>query len=215
MGRQIQEMSSVQLILARHGRTEWNDQLRYIGWQDVDLNDAGRRQAEALARHLSGRLINVIYASDLKRAAETAAAIGRNLDMSVTPDPRLREACFGVLEGLTFNEAQVQFPDMIGSWLADGDRPPTGAESFSDFGTRVDSFLEHLKTGHDDQTVLVVSHGGVIREILRQSLDLPPKGHWYFKIDNASLTEITLYEKHTMVSHLNDVHYLQGIVDDG
>lgn len=205
----------IELLLVRHGQTEWNEQGRYIGWQEVGLNDAGRRQAEALARHLDCRSIDVIYASDLKRAAETAAAIGQKLDLSITNDPRLREASFGVLEGLTFDEAQVQFPKMIASWLADGDRPPAGAESFSDFGTRVDSFLQHLKDGHDDHKVLVVSHGGVIREILRQSLGLPPKGHWFFKIDNASLTEITLYEEHTMVSHLNDVQHLQGIVDGG
>ena len=205
----------IELLLVRHGQTEWNEQGRYIGWQDVGLNDAGKRQAEALALHLGRRAIDIIYASDLKRAAKTAAAIGQKLDMSVTPDPRLREACFGVLEGLTFDEAQVQFPDMIVSWLADRDRPPQGAESFSDFGARVNSFLEHLTTGHDGQTVLVVSHGGVIREILRQSLGLSPKGHWFFKIDNASLTEITLYEEHTMVSHLNDVHHLQGMTDDG
>lgn len=205
----------IELLLIRHGRTEWNDQTRYIGWQDVGLNDAGRQQAGALAQHLGGRSIDVIYASDLKRAAETASTIGQRLDINITPDPRLREACFGVFEGLTFDEAQAQFPDVIASWLADWDQPPPGAESFRDFGTRVNSFMENLKTGHDGQAVLVVSHGGVIREILRQSLGLPPKGHWFFKIDNGSLTEIILYEDHTMVNYLNDIHHLQGIVDDG
>lgn len=204
-----------ELLLVRHGQTEWNEQGRYIGWQEVGLSATGRQQAEALAKCLSGNGIDALYTSDLRRTVETAAAISKSVVIETIPDPRLREMCFGAIEGLTFDDARARFPAMIASWLADWEQPPSGAESFSEFSARVSSFLDHLGISHAEDSVLVVSHGGPIREILRLTLGLPPRGHWYFEIDNASLTKITLYRDHTVVNYLNDMHHLQGINDGG
>src|SRR5574342_1066726 len=100
------------LMLVRHGESEWNAQRRYQGQSDVPLSALGRRQAQLVAGRLAGVKIDAAYASDLVRAWETASAIAEKSSLNVIPEPRLRELKFGVLEGLTFDEAQAQYPEM-------------------------------------------------------------------------------------------------------
>jgi len=125
------------LMLVRHGESEWNAQRRYQGQSDVPLSALGKRQAELIAERLAGGKIDAVYASDLKRAWETASAIAGKSGLQVLPEPRLRELKFGVLEGLTFDEAQAQYPQMIATWLEDFNQPPDGAETIDLFNARI------------------------------------------------------------------------------
>ena len=93
------------LMLVRHGETDWNVQRRYQGQSDVSLSELGQRQAVHIAKRIASQNIDVLYASDLKRAMETAMAIVERNNMEILPEPRLRELKFGILEGLTFEEA--------------------------------------------------------------------------------------------------------------
>lgn len=196
------------LLLARHGQTEWNNSRRMQGHTDTALNSVGHQQAARLAIRLAAENIDAIYTSDLSRAAQTAATIADGLGIEATPDPRLREMAFGVIEGLTFEEAQAQHSEMVNAWLDDYDQPPDGGESYSDFSARLAGFLEWLRARHEGDTVLLVTHGGPIAELLRLVLQMPPSGHWYFKLENASLSELRFYGEHPLLVRLNETAYL-------
>src|SRR5688572_16900664 len=97
-------MTVTRLIVWRHGNTDWNAQGRVQGQTDVPLNDLGRQQAVDAAELLVRLKPDVIVASDLRRAVDTAAALGALTGLSVRPDPRLRERFFGDWQGSTMVE---------------------------------------------------------------------------------------------------------------
>lgn len=200
------------LMLVRHGETDWNAQRRFQGQSDVPLSELGRQQVELLAERLAGHQIDAIYASDLMRAWETARIIASKSGLKVSSEPRLRELKFGILEGLTFEEAQAQYPEMIAAWLGDLHQPPEGAETIERFNTRIVSLLDDLKREHDEQIVLLVAHGGPLSELLRAVLELSPEKRWYLELDNASLTEVTITDEYVALKRLNDTCHLSAII---
>jgi broad specificity phosphatase PhoE len=199
------------LMLVRHGETEWNVQRRYQGQSDVPLSELGRRQAELVAERLAGQAFDAVYASDLKRAWETAAFIAEKRNLKVLPELRLRELKFGILEGLTFEEAEEQYPDMVAAWLEDFNNTPQGAETIDLFNARVVSLLDELKSKHDNEVVLLVGHGGSLSEILRVVLGLSRERRWFINMENASLSEILIAEDYVAVNRLNDVCHLSDL----
>ena len=196
------------LILVRHGQTEWNVQRRYQGQSNVPLSPLGRRQADCIAERLANQKIDAVYASDLERAWETARLIAERHGLTVSPEPRLRELKFGVLEGLTFDEAQIQYPEMIAAWLEDFNQPPQGAETIDVFNARIISLLDDLKQKHDEQILLLVGHGGSLSEILRVTLGLSREKRWYFEMENASLSEVLIADEYMSLKKLNDTAHL-------
>jgi broad specificity phosphatase PhoE len=160
-----------ELLLVRHGETDWNRDGRWQGHSDTHLNDAGRRQAARLAGELDG--IDVIYSSDLARARETAEIVAQRLGLPVRVDARLRERSFGAWEGKTGPEIEAEFRDAHARWLAGEGPGADDAEAFGDFAARVRGFLADVLAAHPDETVLVVAHGGSIRVIhaLAEGLD--------------------------------------------
>ena len=160
-----------QLLLIRHGETDWNSAGRWQGHSDTPLNEEGRRQASALAELLDGA--DVVYSSDLARAKETAEILAARLTLPVRLDARLRERSFGSWEGLTSVEIEERFPDDHRRWQAGEGFGATDAEPFEVFAARIRGFLEDVLGRHDGETVLVVAHGGSIRVIhaLARGLD--------------------------------------------
>ena len=199
------------LMLVRHGESEWNAQRRYQGQSDVPLSALGRRQAKLIAERLAGCKIDAVYASDLVRAWQTASAIAEKNGLEVFSEPRLRELKFGVLEGLTFDEAQTQYPEMMAAWLDDFNHPPEGAETIDLFNARVVSLLDDLKGKHDEQLVLLVAHGGSLSEILRVALGLSRQKRWYLEMENTSLSEVLIAEDFVSLKRLNDTCHLAAL----
>jgi probable phosphoglycerate mutase len=147
------------LLLVRHGESEWNAQRRWQGWADPPLSDLGRRQAAVAARAVGA--VDAIVSSDLQRAAETAAIIANELGIGpVVVDVALRERAAGEWTGLTRDEIDEQFPD----YLASGKRPD-GYEDDESVLERVLPALVALEAA--GETVLVVTHGGVIGAVDR------------------------------------------------
>ena len=203
------------LMLVRHGETEWNAQRRYQGQSDVPLSELGVRQAKLVAERLAGREIDAVYASDLKRAWETAQIIVEKNGLKIISEPRLRELKFGILEGLTFDEAQEQYPEMIAAWLSDFHQTPQGGETIDLFNARVISLLEDLKRQHNEQIVLLVAHGGPLSELLRVVLELSPQKRWYLELENASLSEVLISEDFVSLKRLNDTCHLAALKKAG
>jgi broad specificity phosphatase PhoE len=149
------------ILLVRHGETDWNLDRRLQGHSDRPLNDTGREQARALAEEVAREPLEAIYASDLSRAGETARIVADAHGLQVTTLPDLRERHFGSWEGLSDSEIHEQFPDEIAKGtLGDG-------ETREEMDRRVLAALQRIAHEHPDGTVLVVSHGGPLRAVLR------------------------------------------------
>src|SRR3990172_8873638 len=101
---------SLRLLLLRHGETAWNRERRYQGWTDTPLSAEGLLQAEAAARELKEHAFAAVYASPLRRARDTAAAIAAPHRLEVETDPAFKDLGFGQWEGLTLDEARAGFP---------------------------------------------------------------------------------------------------------
>ncbi|MGD8405354.1 MAG: histidine phosphatase family protein [Anaerolineales bacterium] len=199
------------LMLVRHGETEWNVQRRFQGQSDVPLSELGRLQAELIAERLAGQTIDAVYASDLKRAWDTAIPITKITGLEVSSEPRLRELKFGILEGLTFEEAEVRYPEMIAAWLEDFNNTPEGGETIDQFNARIVSLLDDLIGKHDEQVVLLVGHGGSLSEVLRVALGLSREKRWYLEMENASLSEVSIAEDYISLRRMNDTCHLADL----
>lgn len=143
------------LRLLRHGPTEWTDDRRYCGHRDVELSAAGRRTV--LQTELPAADYVSVVSSDLLRCRETAELLG----FVPALDPALREFDFGRIEGHTWDQLDRSTQDALATY--DGFVAP-GGESVATFGRRVDAFVDSLAPGHH----LVITHGGVIRHLLRR-----------------------------------------------
>jgi broad specificity phosphatase PhoE len=155
------------LLLARHGETDWNRDGRWQGHTDTTRNDRGREQARELAERLDGEPIAAVYASDLRRAHETAQIVAGRLGLPVVTDERLREINFGRWEGLTTPELEARYPEDVARWRADdGNGSFAGGETYVAMGERVVAALEEIGSAHPDEQVLVILHGGPIRGLL-------------------------------------------------
>lgn len=156
----------LELTLVRHGVTEWNAQLKFQGHSDVPLSASGREQAALLAERLANRRFERIYSSDLRRAVETARAIGERNGLEPITDTRLREFAFGAWEGLTWTEILAAYPHLSDmSFRAAHLYKPDGGEDFDAVCERVRSFYEDIAMA-GLQRIAVVSHAGALHATL-------------------------------------------------
>ena len=120
---------STRLIALRHGETAWNVDSRIQGQLDIGLNATGHWQAQRLGQALAGEPITAIYASDLSRAWDTAQHVARATGVQVQPEPGLRERCFGVFQGRTFAEVELESPELARRWRQRANGPAGWAAS--------------------------------------------------------------------------------------
>jgi probable phosphoglycerate mutase len=167
---------SRRIVLWRHGRTEWNLAGRVQGQSDVPLDDVGRQQAWASAARLATLGPTRIVSSDLKRAIDTASVLAGLCDLEVDMDSRLREMRFGAREGLTWAEAWERMPDGMRAWVDGDESKIPDSETHVQAGDRFAAALrEHVEILDADETLVVVSHGGVARVGACAFLGLPPE----------------------------------------
>src|ERR671910_706957 len=147
------------LLLARHGETDWNRELRIQGSSDIALNDLGRQQARYLAQELTDVDLDAIYASDLSRARATAAAVAATRGLEVSLDPRLRERSFGSWEGLTREDLNA---------LPQGSHHD--GETDDEVRARMLAAGRDIAAAHAGEQVLIVSHGGALNTLWHHAL---------------------------------------------
>jgi broad specificity phosphatase PhoE len=153
------------LALVRHGETDWNADNRFQGHADPPLNEAGRRQARALAAELEGGVFAALYTSPLRRAAETASIVGSELGLEPIADESLKEVDVGSWSGLTRAEVERRYPTGFARWLEYGHGWDDG-ETYDELGARVITGLAQIAQHHDGGGVLAITHGGPIRSAL-------------------------------------------------
>jgi phosphoserine phosphatase len=162
---------ATRILLARHGESDWNAEGRWQGHADRPLSGRGRRQALELADRLARVELDAIYASDLRRAWETAEVVARSKQMAVTRVSDLREVDVGSWSGLTRAEVSERFPEGFAAWRQGG-TGWTDGETYDRMGERVLSAVRRVGADHPNGTVLIVSHGGAIRAVHSRALGI-------------------------------------------
>ncbi|RIJ77112.1 histidine phosphatase family protein [Nakamurella silvestris] len=166
-------MTLKHLILLRHGQTDWNVALRLQGHTDIPLNAVGRRQALAAAPSVAALEPQVVVASDLSRAQETAAAVTALSGHTVRTDPRLRETSMGEWEGLQREQVIEGWPEIWAEWrTTSAHASPPGGESRWQVALRANEVVQDLEKGEHTRALLV-AHGGLIVGLTGLLLDLP------------------------------------------
>jgi probable phosphoglycerate mutase len=198
------------LLLVRHGQSTWNREHRIQGQLDPPLSEEGRRQAASLARRLAGHRLAGFYASDLKRAWETAQAVASASGVEPEPAIGLREIFLGEWEGLRTEELATRFPEAWARWTEEPnwDLVP-GGEGAALFETRVIAALDAIFERHRHGDVVAVTHGGVIQVALHRVVGRPSHGLFPFRIQNASISVIEKREGRLVIAGVNDTSHLE------
>lgn len=173
-----------EIVLIRHGITDWNAERRAQGQSDIPLNEIGRKQAHALANRLTSEKWDLIFSSDLSRAKETAEILAETLNLEVQTDRRLREMHKGETEGTTLEER-------INKWGSQWEQLSLGVEEDDSITKRGTSFVTETMTKFPTKKILVVSHGALIGNTI---LGLIPTTDINVFIHNTSITTLKYKE---------------------
>ena len=177
-----------ELILVRHGETEWSRTGRHTGRTDIPLTPAGEAAAAALAPVLARREICAVCTSPLQRAARTAALAGL---ADVKQDPDLREWDYGGYEGMTTPQIRDQRPGWYlwrdGVIPGDADHP---GETVEQVGTRADTVLSRVTPLLAGGDVVLVAHGHMLRALTARWLGLPPADGRLFRLGTGTLSTL-------------------------
>ena len=187
-------MTITRFCLVRHGETDWNAERRLQGHTDIDLNARGLAQAEQMARAIKriNLAFDVLYTSDLQRAAKTAKAIEQLFATSAITNAELRERHLGALQGLTTDEAPQLEPDLWKSHLSRNiTEELRGGESIQQFADRINAALKKIREQYLGKTVLLVSHGGVLDMMYRIASNQALDAEKAVAVPNASLNWIS------------------------
>ena len=188
-------MTETHLGLLRHGQTDWNIDLRLQGSSDIPLNQTGIRQAELAAKYLKAADWDLVLSSPLSRAHDTAKTVAAELGLNLVVVPELIERSFGVAEGMSHSEWRT---------LYESHAEIPGIESLEALQTRSEALLRLLATEYDGQRVLAVSHGALIRKLMKiiSSGEYPLDGD---RLGNVSLNRFTFSDGIWTVSDYNPV----------
>ncbi|MHB8647333.1 MAG: histidine phosphatase family protein [Thermomicrobiales bacterium] len=208
---------ALHLHLVRHCQTAWNVEGRFLGCTDLPLTEDGHAQAATLVRAFARIPLAAIYASDLQRAAATAAPIAEAHDLSVQIDARLREMHQGDLEGFTGKEMRPRYADFFTAWEADPtDVVVPGGESLRQVLVRASAAVREITTRHaaDGEThVLIVSHGLTLQAIIGEAIGLDLRYALRLRPQHGSVSTLLLpgsdgVPRHPILTRLNDRHHL-------
>ncbi|HSN02061.1 MAG TPA: histidine phosphatase family protein [Acidimicrobiales bacterium] len=185
-------MVTTTFLLVRHGETTWNAERRIQGHSDdAGLTERGIEQVRAAAEQLAERGARRIVSSDLTRARETATIIAERLGLSISLDADLRERSYGELEGRSLDELSPDAAGFSHGVIVDVDAAAPGGESIAMVKERVTRTLEHLAREHAGETLIVVTHGGVIRT-LRAAQEPAMVGSKWNRVDNAEVWALSM-----------------------
>lgn len=181
----------MEILLTRHGQTEWNVLQKAQGKSDIILNEVGKQQAEETANQLKNVKIDLIICSPLKRAKETAYIINKSKNVPIIFDERISERDFGEFEGW-----QTTKFDFKGFWSYKRNQKYDRAENIKNLFTRVYDFLDEIKIKYAGKKILVVAHGGVSIPVKCYFEGIPDMDTlWPLCIDNCEVTKFSYKEE--------------------
>jgi len=201
----------LEIILARHGETDWNVAEIFRGGVDVALNETGLRQAELLGEYLSGVKIDAVYSSPLKRALKTAEAIACHQALGVNVASGLTDFNFGEWQGLSHQEVEDRYGELYEEWTSHPEkvRMPAG-ESLEDVTKRAMTVVRDLVKGCDG-TVVLVSHRVVNKVLICALLGLDNSHFWNIKLDTCGITGFSYEGGSFILTRHNDTSHLKPV----
>lgn len=199
------------LILLRHGETVANVNKIWHGAMDAPLTPLGEAQVAAATQRLlelhATRPIDHIYVSPLPRAQRTAQEIAKSINLDVRVEPNLSELSIGDWEGRTFNHLR-EVDKLWERWEADPDFAPPNGESPVAFSRRVNTTLHRLSNAHPEETLLIVTHGGVISNLLAQWLGDGPQDWSRWDPVNCAISILDSVDNDWRAVLVNDMSHL-------
>jgi len=202
-------MKETEIILIRHGETEWNSQQRMQGHSNSDLSSVGQAQIQALGQWMKIVPFDHIYSSDSLRAKQTAEAITQFSGHELKIDLRLREKNLGVFEGLTSEEARERHPEVFRLFKTAGSKYVIDeGESTQQLQDRALEIVDEIRIKHPEERVLLVTHGGFIRVVMKHSLGLSLETPTRFLIRNTGVFRL-VWEDKWIVSQMGGVSHLE------
>lgn len=208
-------MNSVKkkILLVRHGATGYNEADLLQGRIDNPLSPSGRNEADLLAKRLQAEKIEIIFSSPLARAVETAEIINRFHRAPVQIIDPFIEIDMGEWDGSSFSTIQERDVSYYQRWVADPKTPAPGGESFSQVYRRVNRGIRKVLAA-SEQHILITAHATVNRAILGNLLHMPPAVARQFRIRNAALSKLVVYENsgsyRIVVDSWNDTSHLEA-----
>lgn len=176
------------IILARHGETEWNVGEVFRGRADIDLNEMGRKQAALLAAYLSQDKIETVYSGPLKRALNTARTIASDHGIHVQIAPGLDDLNFGEWEGLQVEVVRQRYSEPFALWVGHPELVTLpGGETLGQVRERAMKVVEEAVKVYSG-TVVIVTHRVVIKILTLALLGLDNSHFWNVVVDTCSLT---------------------------
>lgn len=186
-----------EIVLVRHGETDWSASGRHTGRTDVPLTAQGEQQAKAVVPMLEGRDFALVLSSPLQRAVRTAEIAGLpNIEL----DADLQEWDYGAYEGLTTAEIRDKRP----GWFLWRDGVP-GGESLDDVGARADRAIARMQPALDDGDVAVVAHGHFLRVLGARWVRLDPSCGAHLALDTATVSVLGFEHAEPVIRHWNQV----------
>ena len=202
-------MKKTEIIFIRHGETEWNSQQRMQGHSNSDLSSVGQAQIQALGQWMKNVPFDHIYSSDSLRAKQTAEAITQFSGHELKIDLRLREKNLGVFEGLTSEEARKLHPEVFSLFKTAGSKYVIDeGESTQQLQDRALEIVDEIRIKHPEERVLLVTHGGFIRVVMKHSLGLSLETPTRFLIRNTGVFRL-VWEDKWIVSQMGGVSHLE------
>lgn len=195
-------MPNSEILLARHGETEWSVSGQHTGLTDIPLTDPGRRQAEALGERLRDHTVETVLTSPLSRASETCRIAG--FGDRCAERSELVEWRYGDYEGLT--TAQIRESDP--GWTV-WTHPTPGAETPAEVGARVDAVIEELAESEADAAVF--AHGHVLRVLGARWIGLAAEGGAMLALSPATLSILGWERERRVIKLWNDASHLAGV----
>ena len=204
-------MKDTVLILIRHGETLWNTQLRMQGSLDSDLTPKGKSQIKALGKWMKEVPFDYLYCSDTPRAHKTAEAIRKFTGHNLNLDKRLREKNLGVFEGLTSEEARERYPENFQQFKTAGASYEIDqGESTQQLLERSLDAIEEIRDRHPQKVAVVVTHGGVVRVLMKHVLGIPLDAPTQFLIGNTGIFRLVWREK-WIVAEMGALPHLEKV----
>ena len=202
-------MNNTVLILIRHGETLWNTELRMQGSLDSDLTPKGELQIKALGEWMKEVPFDYLYCSDSGRARKTAEAISKYTGHKLNFDKRLREKNLGIFEGLTSEEAREQYPETFQLFKnAGANYVIDQGESTQQLLERSLEAIEEIRIRHPQKVTVLVTHGGVVRVLMKHVLGVPLDAPTQFMISNTGIFRLVWRDK-WIVAEMRAVQHLE------
>ncbi|MGD1118881.1 MAG: histidine phosphatase family protein [Dehalococcoidales bacterium] len=206
----------IEVILARHGQTEFNAREIFRGRADVPLNALGLRQAQLLGEYLAGEKIDVIYSSPLQRAVQTANLVAAHHHLETNIVENLNDIDCGLWQGLPVTDVREKWGELYQDWLDTPEQVKIpGGESLEDVTCRAVPFLWDAVARCGEGKIVVVSHRVVSKVLICALLGLDNSLFWSFRIDTGGISRFEFDGKKAVLTCHNDTSYLKALEGSG